>query len=75
MNDPMNREWLAWRQLCKQLAKLGVDINAQTPLASAIRLWGEELVALREANPDYTERALDSAREDYKEYVLDGGSP
>jgi hypothetical protein len=54
---------------------VGVDINAQEPLACAIRLWGEELVRLREENPEYTEEALREKREEYEPHVLDGWAP
>lgn len=69
----MQREWLAWRQLCKHLKKLGVDINQATPLACAIRLWGEELHALRLANPEHDEKALAEKRAEYEEHVIDDG--
>lgn len=73
--DQMEREWLAWRQLCKHLAKLGVDINANEPLACAIRLWGEELVALRDGQPEYKETALKTHRDAYADHVIDNGEP
>lgn len=71
----MELEWLMWRQLCKQLAKLGVDVNKEDGLICAVRLWGEELVALREARPEHTQKALTEARNAYKPHVLDGGAP
>lgn len=73
--DQIHREWLAWRQVCKQLAAVGVDINAHEPLACAIRLWGEELVGLREENPEYTENALREKREEYEPHVIGGWAP
>jgi len=66
----MNREHAAWRQVCRQLKLLGVDINEQKPLACAIRLWGEELVALREENPEHTTMALFERRADYVEHII-----
>jgi hypothetical protein len=69
-SSQFNYEWRAWRQVCKQLAKLGVDINSQEPLASAIRLWGEELVALREQDPEYTANALSERRRVYVNHMI-----
>jgi hypothetical protein len=69
----MNREHAAWRQVCKQLAALGVDLNKQEPLACAVRLWGEELVALREENPEHTTKALDERRLEYASHVIRDG--
>lgn len=67
----MNVEWRAWRQVCKQLEKQGIDINKQTPLACAIRMWGEELVALREQNPEHTENALKERRAEYETHWIE----
>lgn len=65
------REWLAWRQVCKQLKDIGVDINDQIPLACAMRLWGEELVQLRLLEPVHINRALTVARQGYEPHVID----
>lgn len=73
--DQTEREWLAWRQVCKQLAKCGVEINSQTPLACAIRMWGEELVKLREENPEHTAKALTEKRAEYEPHWIDKGAP
>lgn len=73
--DQLQREWLAWRQVCKQLAQVGVNINDHEALACAIRLWGEEVVALREENPEHTEKARTEHREAYEKHVLDGWAP
>lgn len=73
--DSAHREWLAWRQVCKQLARVGIEINAQEPLACAIRLWGEELVKLREENPEHTTNALKEKRKEYEPYVIDNWTP
>lgn len=64
-------EWLAWRQICKELKDIGVDINRQNRLACALRLWGEELVQLRLSNPDNINYALVMARRGYKPHVID----
>jgi hypothetical protein len=73
--DQMDREWLAWRQVCKQLAKLDVDINQAEPLACAIRLWGEELHALRLVDPKWDEKALAEKRAEYAPHVVDNWAP
>lgn len=68
--DQIHNEWRAWRQVCKHLAAIGVDINSQAPLACAIRLWGEELVKLREENPEHTEKALAEKRAEYEPHWI-----
>jgi hypothetical protein len=73
--DAMDREWEAWRQICKHLAQLGISVNEHTPLASAIRLWGEELVALRASAPEHTAQALAERREEYVPHVIRDGKP
>ena len=45
--DQAHREWIAWRFMCDELKKLGVDINGQDELCEAIKKWGEELAVLR----------------------------
>lgn len=77
MRKQTEREWLTWRQVCKQLAKLGIVANAPEALAlmKAIKLWGEELAELRIQNPGTEERALSAAREKYEGHVLDGWAP
>jgi hypothetical protein len=71
----MNREHAAWRQVCWHLEKLSIDINSQDPLACAIRLWGEELVALRESNPKHTAKALAECRTEYLPHVIRDDKP
>lgn len=76
--DQAEREWLSWRQVCKQLKKLGIDINKPEvqPLALAIKLWGEELAALVEQNPgDESDRARAETRDKYAPHVIDGWEP
>jgi hypothetical protein len=61
----MNREWEAWRAFCVEFEKLTRrDINGDdcTPMVKAVRLWGEELHALRLTAPEHDERALAEAR-------------
>jgi hypothetical protein len=59
----MATEYAAWRQMCDELVGCGVDLNHEERLASAIKLWGEELHQLRLGNPGYDEKALSDARE------------
>ena len=40
---------MAWRAICKVLRTMGVEINDEDELTTAIKQWGEELVALRQA--------------------------
>lgn len=40
-------EWMAWRTVCHELERNGIDLNGDDRLAAALQLWGEELVALR----------------------------
>jgi hypothetical protein len=40
-------EWRAWRVVCLELHRLGIDLNREDLLGTAIVVWGEELVALR----------------------------
>lgn len=63
----MRREWLVWRAVCRELEDLGVDINKTDTLHAAMRLWGEELVALRwyQDEFDTVGKALDEARAGY----------
>lgn len=74
-----DREWVAWRQVCKHLEKLGIDVNAatSTPLVMAVRLWGEQLVELRTVQEhDGQERAddpLDEALKKYETHVIEDG--
>lgn len=77
-NDPAEREWLTWRQVCKQLEALGIHPNsdAAKPLMAAIKLWGEENAVLNHVTPaDYVNRVHQEARDAYEEHVLDGWAP
>ena len=40
-------EWQAWRTVCHELERSGVDLNDDNRLAAAMQMWGEELVSLR----------------------------
>ena len=48
LDGETEREWLAWRAMCKELKRLGIEINAEDALADSIRQWGTRLVDLRE---------------------------
>jgi hypothetical protein len=66
------REWRAWHQVCGQLRKLGLDVNADEADAfvRAVKLWGEELHALRALQPDQEADALAEARGAYELHAL-----
>ena len=64
------REWEAWLQICKHLDLAGVEINDNNGLAAAIRLWGEELVALRDEQPDTKSPALEESRTAYCRHFI-----
>ena len=53
LNDEMEREWRAWRNVCERLKLLGIDINTQDELAEALRYWGRRLVELREHQAEH----------------------
>lgn len=61
----MDLEWKAWRTWCDEFRRTtGADINETRfgLMVNAIKRWGEELVALREADPKHTAAALAEAR-------------
>ena len=52
-------EWQAWRTVCRELERSGIDLNGDNQLAAALELWGEELVDLRRRQDRYViERVL-----------------
>ncbi len=65
-------EWKAWRQVCKQLEAVGLDVNTvkSDPLIRAMRLWGEALHALRKAIPQGDEVLLEDARALYEPHRI-----
>jgi hypothetical protein len=77
-SDQADREWRTWRQVCKQLAKLGIDVNdpKNEALVLAIRLWGDEahLLDVENADPRERERRED-LRAKYGPHVLDEWNP
>jgi hypothetical protein len=67
--EQIEREFQAWRLLCRRLEALGIDVDVNSAaLLAALRLWGEELVALRELSPEYTAKALAEARAEAKDH-------
>ena len=67
--DKMRAEWEAWKAFCKEFRKIHGDINdpKNSPMVQAIRLWGEELVSLRETQTEPTKRSiLEVTRANYK---------
>ena len=73
--DQAQREWLAWRQLCKHLEKLGIDPNSAVaaPLLAAVKLWSAERAELLREEKQPPE--LHDARRTYEDFVLDGWAP
>ena len=45
----MNDSWIAWTSVCNELKEIGVDINTQDWLNSALVRWGEAIAKLRSA--------------------------
>jgi hypothetical protein len=75
--DQAHREHTAWRQMCKHLEKLGHEVNSAEllPLVCAIRLWGEELHALRLECPEHDEKSLRDKRDEYKPHYINSRLP
>lgn len=64
-SDQAHIEWLAWRQLCKELDAKGIDLNndANDALARRIRYWGEQYRRLFEGTGDtYAQYPSDAQR-------------
>ena len=69
----MDAEWVAWRQLCMHLQRHGIDPNASAnvPLVAAVKVWGEEVAALRRLQDrDKCERWRIEAHDVYEPYVI-----
>ena len=49
VDTQMIKEWEAWKAMCRVLRTMGVEINNEDELATAIKTWGEEFVTLRQA--------------------------
>jgi len=47
LTKEMRREWKAWRDICSELEKIGIDINNEDALCKAIQNWGACLFFLR----------------------------
>lgn len=59
----MHVEWEAWREVCKELSKLGIDINKEDLLAGRICEWGEWLARLRrDGDPAHYDGGLETAQ-------------
>jgi len=43
----MKTELQAWRDICSELEKIGIDINNEDALCKAIQNWGDCLFLLR----------------------------
>lgn len=68
LNVEQAQEWEAWRDFCNEFekaAKRGVNDPTMNPAMQAVKLWGERLVALRLAIPEYTTVALTDAEKAY----------
>jgi hypothetical protein len=67
--DAMDEEHAAWRELCKRLVEImgieGHSLNEPMffPMFDALRYWGEALVRLRRAAPEYVEQAYAEAKQ------------
>ncbi len=71
--DHMEREWIAWRLLCKALEAKSIDVNEEKLLIARIQEWGEWLSQLRATqDPAVHGSALDGAQNAVK---LAGGVP
>ena len=72
--DPAEREWVAWRQVCLQLDRFGIDINGNHAVAAALKLWGEELVELQivdQKDSEFHDKELSHARAKYEPFWID----
>ena len=65
-------EWMAWRTVCHELERHGIDINVDDRLGAALQRWGEELVALRRWQADeLIERALTEKQTRFSELGME----
>lgn len=60
-------EHAAWRQMCLQLERLGIDPDGPdgTAVLLAAKLWGERLHGLRLTAPEHDASALRVAKDRY----------
>lgn len=72
--EAQEREWAAWRQICLQLEQCGVIANDNAALCAAMRLWGEELHALRDlvgaGGQKRVQEVLGEARAEYRQHWI-----
>ena len=47
VTDEMKNELQAWREICSELEKIGIDVNRDEALVRAIQNWGDCLFLLR----------------------------
>ena len=73
--DAMDREYVAWRQVCKQLGRLGVDVNEAANLVFALKLWAHEHSDLMDTYPEDKGDLLDEVRMKYDPVVIEDGEP
>jgi len=80
--EQMKREHQAWRAFVREFQKLNpkIDFDSEEmlPFVDSVKLWGEELHALRSMNPAEGRAALEAAREAYDPEIIiqkteDGG--
>ena len=65
-------EWRAWRTVCHELERTGVNLNEDDRLTAALRLWGEELVDLRGwQTEELKHRVIDEARERFAQLRME----
>ena len=77
--DQAEREWLTWRQVCKQLEARGINPNDKKneALITVIKLWAEEQAWLTHSTDKlhlaYNERTR--LRAAYEEHVIGEWAP
>lgn len=78
--DQAEREWLTWRQVCKQLEKLGIVPNdpKNNALMMALKLWGEEqteLTSCTDGGDKVHRQQLNELRQKYEPHVIGEWAP
>jgi hypothetical protein len=74
-NGPIHREFEAWRQIRKQLDRVGVSLVDEIAVIRAILAWGEELVSLRTLFPEDIPEMLEKRRKAYEVFKIKDGEP
>jgi hypothetical protein len=72
---PEHQEWIAWRAFVHEFSKLNpkLDFDSEevAKFVRAVKLWGEELAALRRSHEESVcVAALERARADYDPNVI-----